>query len=208
MKTKIIVILLVFLLIPTILAEDFKVELKPHYFKDGRMVLKNTSYNGIVFEISGTNSLEKSRILELQIVDASPQIFKDALNYSTSSLRILQERILWLSNLMDIDDFIEGNITFWIEVKGVNEKTNKELIAVDSTILFIKILKKLEQKDPWITSLGDKIWEDNWEGGLLILVVSITVVGFVWWRYNGSDKLDKWRDRAEQKRAEQKEEGF
>jgi len=208
MDKKIIVTLLILLLMPTILAGDFKVELKPHYFLNNQyLVSTNVSCDGIAFEVFGINE-GAYRILNVSIVDASPQVFKDILPKNvTESLRILQQKPLWTTGIMDIDDFIEGNVTFFIEVKGINEETNEELIAIDSTVLFIK---KEESEEPVLVKFGDKIWEDSPAKGLLLVGCAFVVFGFIWWRRKGFDKLDNWRNKSEKKRIERRkwEEGF
>ena len=210
MNKKIIIIVLIFLLVSLISAQDLKIELQPHYYTHTNISNRtnNTGFDGIVIEIIGENLNENSRILNIEIVDASPLAFKNSLNSTTQSLRILQEKTLWSSNLIDVDNFIEGNITFWINVSGTNEKTKEKLYAENSTVLFIKKLK--QQKDPLIVRIGDTIWEDNYLGGLLVLSGAIFMFCFIFWKRNVSDKLEEWREKSEQKRIERKklEEGW
>ena len=207
-KIKLILIVLLFLLVPTVLADGYKIELKPHYFIDEFLTYANDSYNGISFEIIGINSFSKSRILNITILDASPQVFKDALSNNTESLRILQEKELWMSKVMDTNDFIEGNVDFWIEVSGINEKTNEIIIMEDSTSLFVKEFNKAG--DPLLLSIGNSIWEDNPSGGIGILICLGFVCFFMLWKYKAGDKMDGWRDVSEKKRLERRqwEEGF
>lgn len=209
MKTKLILITLLFLLVPTVLAQnDFKIELKPYYFIDEVLTQPNASYNGVSFEIVGANSFLKSRILNITILDASPQVFKDVLPNNTASLRILQEKGLWRSKVMNLNYFTKGNVTFWIKVEGTNEKTNEIIIIEDSTILFIKDFKKTGE--PFLFSIGNNIWEDNPSGGIGILIVLGCVCFFMLWRYRAGDKIDGWRNTSETKRLERRqwEEGF
>ncbi len=208
MKKILILMIVLFLLMPTIVqAGNFKIELKPHYFLNQYEVSSNVSIDGIAFEVFGINE-GAYRILNISILDASPQVFKDTLPKNvTESLRILQQKSLWITGIMDIDNFIEGNITFFIEVRGINEETNKELIAIDSTVLFIK---KAESEEPVLVKFGDKIWEDSPTKGLMVVAGVVVLFGFVWWRNKGFDKLDNWREKANKKRIERRkwEEGY
>lgn len=53
-----------------------------------------------------------------------------------------------------------------------------------------------------LSSIGNKIWEGNPKGGVLVLFLVIMVVGFFGWRYKGFEKLKRFRERNKMKRIE------
>lgn len=109
--------------------EEGVIGLTPHYYKDGVEVFSSKgffgfsvvtppggSYDQIAFEISGTNT---GPPIELKIVDASPQVFKDALPTTTQTLAGGESKILWTSALMDTEQFeAVSPINFWIRISG------------------------------------------------------------------------------------------
>ncbi len=215
MAAKIILVgIILFLLMPTILANDLEISLKPHFFKDGREILPTPEiqYSAISFEIVGKNSNQRHRILNLSITDSYPIAFKDSLPQNIiEHLRIKQSKTLWISQIIDINDLTEFNqinISLWVGINGVKEETYEMLYTEGH--LNITLSDKTEEKPGLFFSIGDKIWEDNPAGGLFIILIGIVIAGFCYWKYKGAKKLANWREKAEQKRIERKkfEEGW
>lgn len=204
--------LFLFLLIPLISAEVFSVELKPHYYVEGKETLiynNETYFGGISFEIIGENFDEKNRILNLSIVNSYPKELENSLPKNTvEMLRIKQEKTLWISDIIDTSQFNQTNISFWINVSGKHEKTNEVLYSEGH--LNIIINNKIEEGSGLLFSIGNEVWEGNSAGGLLIVLVGILIISFGYWHYEGAEKLNKWRDKAERKGIERKslEEGW
>ena len=190
---------------------EFLIELKPIYYLNNikiPLIEKLGLYNGIAFEVVGKNLQSSERILNISITDASPQVFKDALPNNTESLRILQEKILWISEIIDTDEFEKGNVTFWIEVEGTNEATNVKSIVEDDTVLYIKNFK--DSGIPFMINIGESVWEGNPAGGIFVLVFFGGFFIFMFWKYKYPKKIESWRDQEEIKREKRKqiEEGW
>ena len=127
-----LILIMLFLLMPTILAKDLEISLKPHFFKDGREIIPTPEiqYSAISFEVIGKNSNERYRILNLSISDSYPIAFKKALpkNIIIEMLRIKQQKTLWISQIMDIEklkQFNQTNISLWVGVDGIHEGTRE-----------------------------------------------------------------------------------
>ncbi len=213
MEKKIIVLILVLLLImPTILANDLEISLKPHFFKGGQEVLPTPEiqYSSISFEIIGKNFNQKYRILNLTIMDSYPPPFKKALpkNIIVDMLRIKQTKTLWISQIIDVNDFNQTNISLWIGVEGLHEGTREKIYSEGSINIILS--NKTEEKSGLFFSIGNKIWENNPPGGLFVILVGIVIISFYYWKYKGAEKLDKWREKEEQNMTERKkfEEGW
>ncbi len=204
MNKKIIIILLAFLLIPLITAGGFSIEFKPHYFKEGREVIwtPDVDISSISFEVLGVNHNSQSRILNLTIIDSYPLEFKNSLPKTMKELRILQSnKILWTSKIINLDDFNYSSIDFWIGVEGVLESTN-EVIYVEEHFNVTLIIP--EENENFISSFGNKIWEDSPIKGILLIVGGVVIGGFLVWRYSLSDKLDGWREKSERRRIKKR----
>jgi len=204
MKNKLILILLIgIVLISFISANDLKISLKPHFFKNGVEILPTPEiqYSAISFEVIGENFNQKYRLLNLSIIDAYPQEFKKSLPLDMKeNLRILQTRTLWVSQLINIKDLIQNNqtnISLWDGVEGINEGTGENVYA-EGHLSFT--INRLEESIGIIQHFGNIIWEDNPTGGILIGFVAIFGIGFAYWKYRGSDKLNNWRDNTEKRR--------
>ncbi len=209
MNKKIIVILLVFLLIPLVTAGEFSIEIRLYGYVKGQEIIwtPDVTISAISFEIIGVNHNEKFRILNLTIIDASPLAFKNSLSSITQELRIKQTKTLWISQIIDINQFNQTNIDFWIGVEGILEGTN-EVIYNEEHLNVTLVIP--ENRDGFISSFGEKIWEGDPTAGIFLVGGGILVGGFLIWKYKGSDKLDEWREKSERKRVEQRnqEEGF
>ena len=205
MKNKLMLILLIgMFLISFISANDLKISIIPHYYKYGQEILATPEiqYSAISFEIIGENSNPKFRVLNLSIIDSYPIAFKEALPFDMKEdLRILQTKTLWTSKLIDVKDLIQNNqtnISLWVGVNGIKEETGEE-IYVKGHLNFT--INKLEEEKPGILySAGKTVWDSNPTGGLLVILVAIFGVGFYFWKYEGGDKLNKWRENSKRRR--------
>lgn len=201
MKTLIIIIVSLFLVTHLVMASSFTIDLKPHFYLDEEEKLINESYDKISFEVIGTN-FRYNRILNLSINSSSPEIFQESLNMSIQILRILQNKTLWVSDMMIINDFpYMGNVTFFIEVEGVDEKTNEKLIETDTSIIFIKEFKPVEKR----MSVSEFIWEGSPENGSIVLVIFIFLIMYASWYYEWPKKLSKNRTKSRENRILRKD---
>ena len=199
MNKKIIIVLLAFLLIPLVTAGEFSIQLEPHYYVQGKEVVwtPDIEVSAIAFEVVGINHNEKFRILNMTIIDAYPIAFKESLPDTTGYLRILQEKTLWVGKMINLDDIQYSNIDFWIGVEGTLENT-EGVIYYEEHLNVTLIIP--EDKEDFLSSFGNKIWEGSPIKGILFVVGGIAIGGFVVWRYKVSDKVDEWRERAEIRR--------
>ena len=212
MKEIIIPLMILFLLIPTVLANsDLEISLTPHYYKNGVEVIPTTNmeFTDISFEVIGKNYNERYRILNLSITDSFPIAFKNSLpNIEIDMLRILQTKTLFISQLIDINEFNQTNISLWIGVEGMSEEIKKIIYTEGNYNL--ELPEQPIKKQGVFYKLGNKIWEDNSTGGILIVLVAIFGVGFAYWKYKFSDKLEKYRTKSERRRINRRrdEEGY
>ncbi len=193
--------------------KNLTIKLKPVYYNKGKTLSfiysPTQEYDGISFEIIGRNLYNASRILNISIVNASPQIFKDSLPDTIESLRILQEKTLWESDIISLSEFKPGeNITFMVEVEGFNEHSLEKSRGQDNVLITIGKIDK--ESINFLVRIGEIIWEDNPLAGLLVILAVIFTGGFTFWKYKGTEKFNKWREKVERRRIERKqeEEGF
>lgn len=199
MNKKIICILVAFLLIPFITAGEFSIELNPQYYVQGKKIIwtPDVQVSSISLEVVGINHNEEVRILNLTIVDAYPLAFKEALPDTAEFLRISQEKILWVSKIIDLDDINYSSIDFWIGVEGMVENTN-EVIYIEEHLNVTLIIP--EKEESFLSIFGERIWEGSPTKGLFFLGGSILLGGFLIWKYKVSDKVDEWREKSERRR--------
>ena len=218
MAKKIVIFLInIIILISLISAQsqEFSIEIYSHYYKSGVEILptKDIIPSAISFEIIGTNHNLKSRLLNLSIIDAYPLAIKNALPDLTSELRILQEKTIFISQIISTKKFTQQNISLFVGVSGINEKSGKEVYTegyLNLTILNELQESKEENTQSILMSFGGKIWQDNPTAGLLFIVGVIFLFCFICWKYKFSDKANMWREKTERRRIEEKnqEEGF
>lgn len=114
-------------------------------------------YDKISIDVSITN-IGNVPITNLQIVDAYPIEFKNALLETTQSLANKESKILWNSSLIDSTNF-ESSQLFWINISGADYYTGE--IAYGSSFTYLT-RKGME----FTTMTSDKgtcgIVEDNW----------------------------------------------
>lgn len=136
----IIGIAIVFLVVANLPKQETgMIGLTPHFYKDGVEVFPTRGlfsivtgpfgtgiYDQISFDISAEN-IGEIPFMGIQIIDAYPQVFKDALPITTQTLAIGESKILWTSGLMDTEQFKTiSPVNFWIEVSGFD--TYNEII--------------------------------------------------------------------------------
>ena len=131
--------IVVFIILPKIQVQEQEemIGLTPHYYKDGIEVFPQKglfgfsivtppggSFDQIAFDISAINTGE-TLIENIQIIDASPISFKDALITTPQSLEIGESKILWTSELMNTVQFeAVSPVNFWVEVSGLETYAN------------------------------------------------------------------------------------
>jgi len=117
-----------------------------HYYKDGVEVFPQSVLQSVVtppgieidqisFDIIGSNTGETN--LNVQIIDASPQPFKDALPTTTKILDVEETKTLWQSGLIDVLQFesYEQPVKFWINISGKAENLEEEIFVEHSVDL-------------------------------------------------------------------------
>ena len=136
------IVVLVFLILPNLQKtpiEEGMIGLTPHYYKDGVEVFPQKgflgfsvvtppggTYDQISFDISATN-LGDIPIEDIKVVNAYPQVFKDALVEAIPQTLAIQEtKTLWTSGLIDTEQFeAVSPVNFWIEISGENTYTEE-----------------------------------------------------------------------------------
>lgn len=211
MRYKLIFLCLaLFLLFPIISAQDLSLDfsINPHYYKNGVEIIPTPEieYSAISFEIVGINKNTKSRILNLIIEDAYPMSFKKSLPLNiTAELRILQEKTLWVSRLIPISEFGEGNVSFWFGVKGINEYNGEEIYKEYHSSIFIPKLEKELKEDGIFNKIGKEIWPSKPLYGIGVIFLLLFMGIFCVWKYEVIQKLGIWRDKSKKKRIFKKQ---
>ncbi len=189
---KIITILFIIMLMPTILAEpSFELKLVPHFYLDGAPVFiysNSTPFDGISFEVIGKNLDKTSRIINLTIKDISPEL----LGYLQPTKQILlpnQEKTLWITNIILKENF---NTTNFIEIGilGTNERINETFY---NKAQYSLDLNNLQVKEGPLKNIGEWLWPGDYNKGLLIFYSLIILLIVIWWRQRISSKLERWR---------------
>ena len=126
--------------------EEGMISLTPHYYKDGVEVFPIKGLFSIVtpfgkppfetdqilFDISGTAGIDTS-FSNIQIVDADPPEFKEALLHITpQSLNRGQTKKLWGEGdyvAIDTVQFEGQTINFWVNISAVNDYTRETVYA-------------------------------------------------------------------------------
>lgn len=207
-------VLLLLVMLPTISA--LEIELKPKYYIDV-LVAEHTrglkevypydeeiKYDALNFEIIGKNN-KLYRILNLTIINTTPEQFKEILPETSQILRILQQKVLWESDPISPQEFEEKNVTFWILVEGIDEKTNKKV--TDEAQVTVTMYK---EEDTFFYTIGEKIYPSKPLGGIAILIGFVFLIIGVLWFYEVTEKAKQWREEDERKRIERRmgEEGW
>lgn len=140
MSKAILFILLIFL-ISFISAQELDLSIVEHYYKDSNPVLvyDNNSFDGISFEIIGKNNLQTERIMSLRILNSSPLQFTEAIpKTEVDFIRILQERVLFVSSIIPASSFPNNYTNFTIEITGISEKNQSIITSETSKTIFIQ----------------------------------------------------------------------
>lgn len=130
-----IILLIVILSNLNMLKKEEEFSIKVHYYKDGVEVFPKKSvfslfsiitppggsYDQISFDIVGTNT-GNVQISNMQIVDATPQVFFSSLPTTSSSLAIGESKTLWSSGILDASQFevLIQPVNFWVKIRGVD----------------------------------------------------------------------------------------
>ena len=118
--------------------------MKIHYYRNGEEVypglfsiIDGQIYDQISFDITGTSDTE---ISDIQIIDASPVEFKNALPTAIQSLDVGETKTLYVSDLIDTVDLESYSqpINFWISISGYDEYGKKTIFTESSLDLTIK----------------------------------------------------------------------
>jgi len=215
MKNKLLVCFLFIFLLSPIQALDttispVDIQIKPTYFLEGNKIelfYKNQSYDGIGFEIVGKNHNYISRVLNISITDASPEFFKQSLPNNTVDLRILQEKTLFTSKIIPINEFVGKNISLFINLTGLHEKANQKISFSNQTVFKIEEIKV---EETFFHQVGESVWEGNYTGGLFIGSIIILIILILLWKYQVNDWISEANEKSIKKRKERykMEEGF
>jgi hypothetical protein len=189
MIKKIITGIFIILFITTISAQDFNLEIKEHYYNNGKEVIiyGNESYDGISFDLIGKNNLD-TRILKISITNATPNIFLDALPDEQVDLRIKQEKVLFGSKVIDIENLYGKEVNFSIYVIGLNEEKNEPVNAnITRLIIFPRQNKNI------FLEIGESISPSQPFLGLIIFFGICLFLIFMIWYKSIFTKIDNWR---------------
>jgi len=213
---KIVSIIFVFLFLLNFISaldtniSSVDISITPHYFLEGneiKLFYKNQSYDGIGFEIIGKNHNYISRILNISIKDASPEFFKQSLPNNTVDLRILQEKTLFTSKIIPIDEFVGKNISLFINLTGLHEKANKKISFSNQTVFKIEEIKV---EETFFNQVGNSIWEGNYTGGLFIGSIIILIILILIWKYQVMNWISEANEKSIKRRKTKylNEEGY
>jgi len=213
---KIVSIIFVFLFLLNFISaldtsiSEVDIKVVPHYFLNGneiKLFYKNQSYDGIGFEIVGKNHNYISRILGISIIDASPEFFKQSLPNTTIDLRILQEKTLFTSKIIPINEFVGKNISLWINLTGLHEKSNKKISFSNQTVFKIEEIKV---EETFFYQVGNSIWEGNYTGGLFIGSIIILIILILIWKYQVMNWISEANEKSIKRRKTKylNEEGY
>lgn len=187
-KVILLILLVVVLIIAPISASDLELEIKEHYYNNGKEIIfyGNESWDGISFEIIGKNNLD-TRVLYLSIINAIPDVFLSSFPNETSSLRIKQEKVIFQSKIISIDDLNNGVENFSIDIIGLNENENIPINA--STTKYINIKKE----DNLFMEIGKEISPSQPFLGFVLFIVLCLFLIFVVWYRSLFKKISNWR---------------
>jgi len=180
--------IVVFLILPNLQApkEGGMIGLNVHYYKDGVEVIPKKGFLGfsvvtppggtfdqIAFDISATN--QDIPYENIQVVDASPQAFKDALVGATPQTLAIQEtKTLWISDFMDTIQFesISQPVRFFVNISAVNDYTEAiEYVGgyIDLTIIGERTLEtfSLFDSEGFTTSVYGNLWVEIHDYGAI-----------------------------------------
>lgn len=181
------------------------IELKPNYYYNSKKTLiynNKTKFDGIAFEVIGKNLDEKNKILNLEIVNVSPQEVKNAFHSDIETLEVKESKILWTSDIITINKFNQTNISLLVGVEGILENLGTYLYSEGRLNIN---LNAPEKNANLLYSIGNEVWEGNPQGGILILLLVVIILGSINWRYKGIEKLNAWKERNKRKRKEDSE---
>lgn len=188
------------------LVSAFSIDVEQVYWNEGKIVQNygQRQFDGISFKIFGDNELNYSRIVKMQI-NGTPIQLEESLPDETNSLRIKQEKLLWETEIINLDDLSQiTNFTFL--ATGYNEEKDKLLSANTSMSLEIETIKD----EDFMKVIGNKLWPGKpFLGWLIVVVIGISII-FTLWKHNVSTKAEHWKERKEKQRQNdyEMEEGY
>lgn len=130
-------------------SQDEGIGLKVHYYQNGIEVFPNTglfstvtppggTFDAIRLDITGKNT-GGSDLTNMQIVNATPLAFKNALPTTTQTLTVGQTKTLWTSSVMTTSQFetMAQPVRFWVNISGKDVYTGKTIYNSGYVGLFI-----------------------------------------------------------------------
>jgi len=192
-------VLVLLIVNPLVLAlSNFSIELDPHYYSNSREILvynNETVYDGVSFDILGTNMDKTSRIVNLTIAKISPELLEGKFSDKEEKLISGQEKVLWSSKIIDLTKVEEKDLLFIVGVKGKNEVLKQEFYAEDQYLLSLNNPNMTNSETDIIKVIGEKVWEGNWQLGIVTVICSIIIIAFVGWKNKVGKKMELWRNK-------------
>lgn len=195
---------LMLLLLPLISAESsFLIKMEPHYYIEGQEILvynNETPYDGISFDIIGTNKDTASRIVDMRIVSLSSYLNNKFPN-NTQILISGQEKLLWKSGIVDTTKIKNNSAIFYVGVEGKNEVINQTFYT-ESQVSYTKgesaiSINNPKESEGALKKIGDFVWDGDYKFGLVILGTILLFITFVFWKRKTVEKLNRWRDQKQ-----------
>ncbi len=208
-KKKIItIIMLSLIIIQSILISasesPLRITFEPHYYQDSREILvynNETEFDGISFDIYGENILSDSRIINIEITKTSPDIFDQSITKRRKELRILQDKLLWETEIIDLNQYSNGqNITFLLGIEAINEKNGNKFYIEKEYILKIN---KNAPKEGFFYSIGKTVYPSKPNIGIWILFILIIMVFATIWYSDMPKKLEDWKKKKRLRKLEE-----
>lgn len=193
-----LVLLGVIFLIGMASAQDFSISLQPHYFSNGYEILNtpDTPYSAVSFEVIGTSNLNYERIVNMTLSAVNPANLKFS-DSSSQTLKILQSKTLWTSNLYDLTGYSNGeNVTFLVGVIGTNEGNGEKTYSqANYTIMVNNPNPAISDSSFWqfVKNIGSKIYPGDSQTGIAILIIGIILLSVLIY-YSNKNKL--WKKKA------------
>jgi len=209
LKLKIIVIgIVIFSLFYFINLSEKESQLNVHYYKDGVEVFSQEnslsiitppgqSFDQISFDIIGEN-LGNYPIENIQVSDAGPIQFKNAIPSLSKSLNPKETKILWISDRMDAVQFesFSQPVKFWINISGDSPYISDKIynyMDLDISFEQISCLTLVENAINVEEIFIDEFGCQHWNYDILISSAYYTcAVGTICRNYYGSSECSPY----------------
>ena len=188
-------LIVVIIFLPFFSAEDLRITLIPRFWVGENESLPGQNFTQISFEVVGRNFHTRYRILNLSIREAFPKELEDSFSNETNTLAVLQEKVLFTSERIDVSKSDGKNLSFLIGVHGV-EEDGSYVFDGEYIRIMIDTPTKEKKERPFLVEFGEKLWEGNPLAGIISFLSIISLFCFFYWKEDGwglNSDLRNWR---------------